>query len=31
MNDLFGNGRRCEECGNPTWECACVEDNMDEE
>lgn len=24
-------GRRCNECGNPTWECSCVEDNMKEE
>jgi hypothetical protein len=27
----WGPGRRCEECGNPTWECACVEDNLSED
>lgn len=25
------DGRRCNECGNPTWECPCVEDNLNEE
>ena len=28
---FWGKGRRCEECGNPTWECTCVEDNLNEE
>jgi hypothetical protein len=27
----WGPGRRCNECGNPTWECACIEDNLAEE
>jgi len=26
-----GTGRRCNECGNSTWQCACIEDNMAEE
>lgn len=28
---IWGSGRRCKDCGNPTWECACVEDNLSEE
>ena len=28
---FWGSGRRCNECGNPTWECWCIGDNMSEE
>ena len=28
---IWGEGRRCSECGNKTWECPCVGDNMSEE
>lgn len=28
--EFWGPGRRCNECGNPTWECACVGDNLQE-
>ena len=28
---FWGPGRRCNECGNPTWECWCIGDNMSEE
>ncbi len=24
-------GRRCNECGNTTWECVCISDNLSEE
>lgn len=24
----WGKGKRCNCCGNPTWECICIPDNM---